>query len=164
MTQEKKPLIEPPPLLHGSPVSLRFAMIVPGDPGRGFVPFYHFRMVLPDSIDAGHINLRVGDTNHVLLYAGHIGYMVYEEYRGHSLAYHACRTLSAFARQVSPSLIITCDPDNQASIRTIEKLGAAFIEEIPVPPTDPHYARGSRFKRRYKWELKKNDCRDSVPG
>jgi tagatose 1,6-diphosphate aldolase len=46
---------------------------------------------------------------------------------------------------------ITCDPDNLASIRTIERLGASFADEVPVPPHDPHFQRGSRSKRRYRW-------------
>jgi hypothetical protein len=39
-----------------------------------------------------------------------------------------------------------------ASRRTIERLGAEFIDEVPVPEHDPHYARGSRIKRRYLWK------------
>jgi hypothetical protein len=30
-------------------------------------------------------------------------------------------------------------------------LGAGFVDEIPVPPHDPHYQRGSRSKKRYRW-------------
>jgi hypothetical protein len=36
-------------------------------------------------------------------------------------------------------------------MRTIERLGARFIDEVVVPPYDPHYQRGSRRKRRYRW-------------
>ena len=37
------------------------------------------------------------------------------------------------------------------SIRIIERLGARFTDEVPVPPHDPHFQRGSRRKRRYQW-------------
>jgi hypothetical protein len=30
-------------------------------------------------------------------------------------------------------------------------LGAEFVDEVIVPAHDPHYQRGSRSKRRYKW-------------
>lgn len=43
------------------------------------------------------------------------------------------------------------DPDNHASMRIIERLGASFVDEVAVPPHDPHYQRGSRSKRRYRW-------------
>jgi hypothetical protein len=36
-------------------------------------------------------------------------------------------------------------------MRTIERLGASLIDEVAVPPHDPHYQRGSRSKRRYRW-------------
>jgi len=46
---------------------------------------------------------------------------------------------------------ITCDPDNWASRRTIERLGAELVDEVAVPADDPHYQRGSRTKKRYRW-------------
>jgi hypothetical protein len=27
------------------------------------------------------------------------------------------------------------------------------VDEVPVPPYDPHFERGSRSKRRYRWKL-----------
>jgi len=47
--------------------------------------------------------------------------------------------------------VVTADPDNLPSIRTIERLGARFLEEIPVPPHEPAFSRGSLRKRRYLW-------------
>ena len=49
------------------------------------------------------------------------------------------------------TVIITCDPDNHPSRRTIEKLGARFLNEAEVPPHDPHFKRGLSIKRRYDW-------------
>lgn len=130
---------------------LRFVRIVPGEPARGFVPYYHFRVLLADGSDAGHVNFRVGDTEHVRLYAGHIGFEIGESFRGHGYAYKACRALAPFVASLYDAVIITCDPDNHPSRRTIERLGARFVDELPVPSGEPHYERGSRVKKRYEW-------------
>jgi tagatose 1,6-diphosphate aldolase len=115
------------------------------------VPAYHFRILLSDGADAGHINFRAGDTEHVRTSAGHIGYEVKAAFRGHGYAGDACRALAPFVGTVFGSVIITCDPGNLASQRTIERLGAEFLEEVTLPPSDPQYQGGSRAKRRYRW-------------
>jgi tagatose 1,6-diphosphate aldolase len=141
----------PSELLSFDEVSLRFVKAVPGEPSRGFVPYYHFRILVADGTDVGHINFRVGDTEHVRICAGHIGFEISESFRGHGYALKACRAIATFVRSVSGTVTITCDPDNSASIRTIERLGASFVDEVTVPSHDPQYQRGSRSKRRYKW-------------
>lgn len=140
----------PPETLAFDRVTLRFVRILPGDLSLGLVPAYHF-CVGVEGVDVGHINFRVGHTPHVLISAGHIGFAIGELFRGHRYAWQSCRAIAAFVRTVYPSVIITCDPDNHASRRTIERLGASFLNEVPVPPEDPQYQRGSRFKRRYEW-------------
>ena len=149
MTQDNLPV--PPETLSSADVSLRFVKVVPGEPSKGFVPFYHFRIMTVGGIDVGHINFRIGDTEHVRICAGHIGFEIDESHRGHGYAFQACRALAPFVRSVYEAVIITCDPDNQASRRTIERLGASFMDEVAVPPNDPHYQGGSRRKRRYTW-------------
>jgi predicted acetyltransferase len=67
--------IPPNDLAFGN-VRLRFDRIVPGEPERDFVPYYHFRIVTADGVHVGHINFRVGDTEHVRLCAGHIGFEI----------------------------------------------------------------------------------------
>jgi predicted acetyltransferase len=138
--------------LRYADVAVRFARVLPGDPVHGFVPAWHFRIYrLDDGADAGHVNLRIGATDHVRLYAGHLGYQVAETFRGHRFALKSCRALRPIVRSVYPEVIITADPDNHASLRTIELLGAAFLNEVSVPPSDPNFARGSRAKRRFLW-------------
>ena len=132
-------------------VSLRFERVVPGDPSRDLVPYCHFRIHNSDGSNVGHINFRVGDTEHVRLCAGHIGFGVDEPFRGHGYALQACRALAPFVRSVYEVVTITCDPDNCASKRTIEHLGAEFVDEVKVPVHDPSYQRGARVKRRYRW-------------
>ncbi len=147
-----RPLPMPPDALSHGGISLRFAKIVPGEPSHGIVPYYHFRIIASDGVDVGHINFRVGDTEHVRVCAGHVGFEVLEAHRGHGYAFAACQAIAPFVASVYDAVTITCDPDNYASRRTIERLGAHFVDEVAVPPHDPHYQRGSRRKRRYKWK------------
>lgn len=143
----------PPETLSSGDVTLEFVKVVAGEPLREVVPYYHFRILIADGTEVGHINFRVGDTGHVRNSAGHVGFGILETFRGHRFAYQACRAIAPFVGSIYETVIMTCDPDNQASIRTIERLGAKFIDVVPVPPHDPQYQRGSRFKRRYQWIL-----------
>jgi len=148
------PLNEPfpvPQTLSSGDVMLRYVKMVPGQPLRRLVPYYHFRILIADGTEVGHINFRVGDTQHVRNSAGHVGFEIFEAFRGHRYAYQACRAIAPFVRSIYDAVIMTCDPDNQASIRIIERLGAKFTDVVPVPPHDPQFQRGSRFKRRYQW-------------
>lgn len=141
----------PPDMLSHEDVILRFVRVVPGDPSRDFVPAYHFRILLSDGTDVGHINFRVGNTEHVRVCAGHIGFEVLEPFRGHGYSLQACRAIAPFVKSIAGTVTITCDPDNVSSMRIITRLGAKFVDEVSVPMNDPHYARGSRIKRRYTW-------------
>ncbi|MBK1881959.1 GNAT family N-acetyltransferase [Luteolibacter pohnpeiensis] len=141
----------PPETLSLGEVTLRLARVVSGEPSRGFVPYFHFRIIAADGSDVGHINFRVGDTEHVRVCAGHVGFEIAESFRGHGYALQACRAIAPFVRSVCEAVTITCDPDNLASRRTIERLDAQFVDEVAVPAHDPHYQRGSRTKRRYRW-------------
>ncbi len=147
----EEPLPVPPESLSSGEVVLRLGQIVPGDPSREFVPYFHFRIFSPEGSDVGHINFRIGDTEHIRVCAGHIGFGIAEPFRGRSYALQACHAIAPFVRSVYEAVTITCDPDNFASKRTIEKLGAEFVGEVAVPSHDPHYQRGSRTKRRYRW-------------
>jgi RimJ/RimL family protein N-acetyltransferase len=144
-------LAPPPDDLSFDRVRVKFIGVMAGDTPRGLVPYYHFRILTGGDTEAGHINFRVGDTEHVRLYAGHIGFVISEAFRGRRLAYQACRAIAPFVRSIQRAVIITCDPDNYPSRRTIERLGARFIDEVAVPPHDPQYQRGTRSKRRYEW-------------
>lgn len=145
-------LPSPQEVLAFGDVTLQLAKVVAGEASRGIVPFYHFNVLLADGTRVGHLNFRVGDTDHVRIAAGHIGFEILEEHRGHGYAAQASRAVAPFIRQFYETVTITCDPDNHASARTIERLGAAFVDEVAVPPGDPHFQRGSRRKRRYRWK------------
>jgi predicted acetyltransferase len=134
-------------------IKLLFIKIVETDSSRGLVPVYHFKILNLNDEVVGHINFKNGDTEHVLQYAGHIGYEIRDGYRGNGYAYFACLALKQFLRKDYAEVILTSDPDNLASIRTIKKLGARFINEVVVAQTDPSYENGSRVKHRFIWEL-----------
>jgi tagatose 1,6-diphosphate aldolase len=143
--------------LRGDRIVLRYSRILPGNLALGLLPAYHFRILIPSGTDVGHINFRVGDEPHETYVAGHIGFGIDREFRGNRLAYRACRALQPWIARVSGTVVITCDPDNLASKRTIELLGARFLNERLVPANDPAYAEGSRSKLRYLWNAAPQD-------
>ena len=132
-------------------VRIVFSNMTAGDPSKGFVPGYHFRIVDEQGEDVGHLNYRVGNTEHVRLAAGHLGFEINEAHRGNHFAAKACMALAPWLSEYSDPILITVDPDNIGSVKTIERIGAEFIDTVDVPKGDPHYLRGSFRKRRYRW-------------
>jgi tagatose 1,6-diphosphate aldolase len=128
----------------------------PGNPQKGYVPGYVFHMVPAGRnwIVMGRLSLRIGSTEHVEMYAGHIGYSVEPPYRGRRYAARSCRLVFplALAHGINP-VWITCNPENAPSRRTCEILGATLVEVVPVPPSDPLYAPDTRWKCRYRVDL-----------
>jgi tagatose 1,6-diphosphate aldolase len=147
--------IEPGVLLDGD-LELRLIEKTPADHERGFDPTYRFAMVDACSdVAMGNINLRVGHTEHLTLYRGHIGFGVDKRFRGNRLATRSCKLLGDLARHHSLVPVwLTCDPGNMASQRTLELLGAEFVEIRTMPADYPYiqyYPPESRTKRRYRW-------------
>ena len=127
----------------------------PGDPAIGYVPAYRFKMTLVgQDEEIGGIELRVGNTNHVVMYGGHIGYWVASEHRGHRYAARGCRLLFPLARSHGlRTLWITCNPDNMASRRTCQIIGAELVEIVDLPDGTDMYQKGERQKCRYRLDL-----------
>lgn len=119
------------------------------------VPTCSFRMVHAETgEELGTIRLRVGDSRHVVMYAGHVGYGVDERYRGHRYAERALRLLLPVARRLGLDPVwVTCDPENVASKRTLERLGARLVEEVDVPPDCVIYQSGHPRKCRYRIDM-----------
>src|SRR5262245_41043122 len=129
---------------------------VPADPVKQWVPWYAFEMRVESEpvTRAGHVNFRPGNTPALQLINGHFGYSVERRFRGHHYAERSVRLLFPLARQHGfESVIITANPENLASRRTIERLGGVFLEIVAVTPDQPSYARGDRFKCRYRVDL-----------
>ena len=109
---------------------------------------------LTDLMEMGFINLRVGQGENLIRYRGHIGYGDNPEYRGHGYAARACGLLLPLSRRqgLNP-LWITCNPDNIASRKTCEHLGARLVEVVTVPEGTEAYRAGARQKYRYRLDL-----------
>ncbi|MFC1900681.1 GNAT family N-acetyltransferase [Chloroflexota bacterium] len=127
----------------------------PADEKRGYVPAYQFDIMLPGkSKPIGRIDLRIGNTNHLEMYGGHIGYGIQEEYQGHHYAVKACNLVKQVALDHDmKTLWITCNPDNYSSRRTCEMIGSKFVEIVDLPQDVDMYGRGERQKCRYRWDL-----------
>ena len=144
---------------------LEFLRAAPGgkqspDPTTGRVPAYHFWMLADPPVGdppvriAGGIGFRVGRTEEIERYSGNIGYHVYPPARGHHFAERASRLLFGLARRHGMErLWITCNPDNFASRRTCERLGAKLIDVVQIPNDHPFRARGETAKCRFVVEL-----------
>ncbi|MFT3785658.1 MAG: GNAT family N-acetyltransferase [Tepidisphaeraceae bacterium] len=129
------------------------------NPGQGRCAMYTFWMRLrpqfsPPVEMAGSISLRIGDTEDLRRYMGHIGYGVYPPAHGNHLAERTCRLVLPLAKRHGMSeLWITVNPDNWPSRRTCERLGADMIEVVDLPTTHPLYHRGDRQKCRYRLRI-----------
>lgn len=116
-------------------------------PEKGFVPSYVFAICeVATGEPVGAIDLRIG-YNDLLYYGGHIGYHVDPAHRGHRYAARACGLLFGLARRHGMNaLIITCNPDNWASRRTIEHAGGVLREIVDLPEDNDMYTSGERQK------------------
>jgi predicted acetyltransferase len=157
LTRELMPAVaQIPRERHVEFLSKLTAGFQPADADAGHVPAFHFWMRRRDATAAelpiaGGIGMRIGYDENLERVIGHVGYQVYPFARGRHYAERACRLLLPLARQhrLDP-LWITCNPDNLASRRTCERLGATLIDVVPIPQDHPLHAKGEREKCRYR--------------
>ena len=121
---------------------------------RRYCPAYHYNIVKTGSrYKVGNIDLRVGYDPEIFC-SGNIGYSVDDRQQGHGYAAKAALLLAPLARAHHMNIItITCNPDNIASAKTAENVGAKYLELIRLPRSSGQYKQGDRFKRRYIWDL-----------
>jgi tagatose 1,6-diphosphate aldolase len=130
----------------------------PAKPEIWYVPAYLFDIFLPGNPEPiGQISLRIGNTRHLIMYGGHIGYGIKEGYRGHRYAAKACNLIKPVALGHGlKTLWITCNPDNYPSRRTCKILGCELVEIVDLPEDTDLYRDGDRQKCRYRWDLGKS--------
>lgn len=144
------------PILTDGEIDLIVERTFNGIPGTTWSPSYNFKICLHGKRGKiGNISLRIGDTDHLRLYAGHIGYGINPLQRGHRYAAKACQLVKQVALDHDLSEVwITCNPDNFPSRRTCEIVGAEYVETVDLPSNTEMYRLGERQKRRYRWVLK----------
>ena len=119
-----------PPVMRDGDLELKLVKTFPCTPEKEwYVPVYTFAMVnTKTQAVIGDVDLRVGLTEKLKVFGGHLGYEVAEPYRGHRYATRSCQMLLPFIREIGINpVVITCAPDNIPSVKTIEALGAELI-------------------------------------
>ncbi len=140
--------------IEGKDIDLILAKKAEAIPAKGYLPCYIFNICPHGTvIEAGEISLRIG-YNENIHYSGNIGYFVKEDFRGNHFAAKGCLLLKKLAQEHDlAELIITCDPDNYASRKTCEYVGAELQEIMDLPEWTEMYQHGKRVKCRYKWDI-----------
>ncbi len=102
---------------------------------------------------AGYCDLRIG-MNPSLKILGQVGYQIDERFRGHHYALKACRLLFECAKELGMNqLLITCNPDNIPSRKTLEALNGKLEEIVSVPSDHECFQRGDRMKCIFTFDL-----------
>lgn len=118
------------------------------------IPYYWYDIILKETNQSiGKISIRIGHNYHSY-YNGNIGYEIDKEFRGNNYSYIASKMVIAVAKHHGmKKLMLTCDEDNIASYKTIEKLGAS-LKEITLPPKDYFgYYEGMPEQRIYEMDI-----------
>jgi tagatose 1,6-diphosphate aldolase len=138
--------LDPGSLVDGD-LELVLARAGYGDTRRGVVPQYEFDLRSTDTmLKMGLIKLRIRLTGELKLFGGNLSYDVDEGFRGHKYAARGCRLLFPLAKRHGlKSLLITCAPDNAASRRTCELIGAQYADTIEAEIEPGKYRPTCRF-------------------
>lgn len=132
--------------------------IIEKNPGNDVeIPYYYYEIIEKKTRKSvGKISIRIGCNFHSY-YNGHIGYEIDQEYRGHNYALEAAKLVLEIAKfHQMEFLYLTCEENNYASIKTIEKLGGKLIDEKKPPKSYFGYYEGSGRYKIYKLNLRDN--------
>lgn len=123
--------------MKGALVSLKLQGFYHGS-SEEELPSYSFFIML-GNIRIGTIALRLGFNDMTMIH-GHIGYTIDEGYRGHGYSYYALQLIIELAKMHGfQYLLVTCDPMNLSSIKSVLKAGGILIEENREVPKDHIY-------------------------
>lgn len=139
-------------IINGKAIKLELIDTYDGSDSE--LPFYWWNIVLNNNnIKVGKISFRIGNNYHSY-YNGNIGYEVDKEYRGNHYALKACKLVLKVAKYYNMDKIyLTCDFDNIASSKTIEKLGAKYLEEVKPPKDYVFYYENMPKQKIYELKL-----------
>lgn len=124
------------------------------DPALGFRRVLEWKICVSGSRqEIGRVTYRTGEGRGIY-YFGHIGYHVDPPWRGNHYALRACLLIrDVIQRSGKSSVIITCDPDNDASRKTCEALGCLKECVTDVDRELQEKYDISARKIRYIWKL-----------
>jgi tagatose 1,6-diphosphate aldolase len=150
------------PHLNDGEVELLIAKLHPADAFAGYVPSYDFIIALSaDHTPIGMLSVRIGH-NQNTYYGGNVGYHIDPPYRGHHYAAKACELAKQVGiRHRMDYFIITCNPDNHPSRRTIERAGGQFMECVLLPEDNAMYQAGEHYKLIYRVDFKHSSTQRS---
>ena len=125
----------------------------PADPVTGWVPTYHFAICLPGGEVAGICDLRIGQ-NRNLYYGGHIGYEVYEAYRGH---HYAARAVTLLCLLQNSWIFVPLDHLQSRKHclpqKPAKRAGGVLEAVEELPKDNDMYEKGERRKCIYRFWL-----------
>tara|TARA_R110002124_G_scaffold52996_1_gene152083 strand:- start:1454 stop:1909 length:456 start_codon:yes stop_codon:yes gene_type:complete len=139
----------PPEALSGEGVVIRLAGHLEPQPPVNAPILSYLIEVAGQTI--GEIRIRLGDSEDLTRHFGQIGYEIYPAFRGRGHVTAACRLALNLMRNLGYDAVwITCNPENLASRRVCEKLGAQLVETINIPVDHVMYEHGILQKCRYR--------------
>ena len=120
--------------INGERIDLIFEEFVPANPNKKFVDCVTYNVVLHSTNKKiGHCSAKLG-FNDTIFYIGNIGYNIDENFRGNGYAGEAVTLLlEVFKKNGFKKIYITNIPENNASRRVCEKLGAKFLGSFEIP-------------------------------
>lgn len=112
---------------------------------EGWVPDTHY-WIIADGEYAGRIDLRHWLNDDLKEFGGHVGYEIATSMRKKGIATQALRLILPEAKKLGISeLLITCNDDNLASIKIIERNGGKLQDKIKSSRNP-----ANKLTRRYK--------------
>ena len=140
--------------IEGDRITLVIDRFIPKNKELGFVPAILYHIVFNEENKViGHCSAKLG-WNESMYYCGHIGFSIQEEYRGNGYAVDAVNLLKkVFKENNIKQIYITNNPDNKASIRVCEKVGAKLVKMMAFSEEElKKFAASDSYKN--IWQLK----------
>ena len=121
---------------------------------NSYVESIYFDIIDINNNFVGYCDLRLG-MNEELYYLGQVGYHIYNEYRGNNYAYEASLLIFKLAKNkyLMESLLITCNPENIASYKTLSKLNGKLVKIVDVPKNSSLFQTGDLKKCIFIYKL-----------